>query len=110
MTHDSGLPLDQQLTALQSYIDWTDIVIFIGIIGLVVVGIWKLKHRKKVKQWTKRKKLWLFLRLNLQHFQYIRKIVMKKVFTVPSVIGLIIVVIFVALEFTGVINFIDYRP
>jgi hypothetical protein len=34
----------------------------------------------------------------------------KKVFTVPSVIGLIIVVIFVALEFTGVINFIDYRP
>jgi len=35
---------------------------------------------------------------------------MKKVFTVPSVIGLITVVIFVALEFTGVINFIDYRP
>jgi len=35
---------------------------------------------------------------------------MKKVFTVPSVIGLIIVVIFVALEFTGVINFIDYQP
>ena len=35
---------------------------------------------------------------------------MKKVFTVSSVIGLIIVVIFVALEFTGVINFIDYRP
>jgi hypothetical protein len=50
MTHDSGLPLDQQLIVLQSYIDWTDIVIFIGIIGLVVVGIWKLKHRKKVLQ------------------------------------------------------------
>jgi len=35
---------------------------------------------------------------------------MKKAFCVSSVVGLIIVVIFVALEFTGVINFIDYRP
>jgi len=50
MTHTSGLPLDQQLVALQSYIDWTDIVIFIGIIGLVVVGIWKLRRRKKLKK------------------------------------------------------------
>jgi len=33
----------------------------------------------------------------------------KKAFCVSSVIGLIIVGIFVALEFTGVINFIDYR-
>jgi len=57
MTHDSGLPLDQQLVALQSYIDWTDIVIFIGIIGLVVVGIWKLKHRKKAHNEQKEKKL-----------------------------------------------------
>jgi len=34
----------------------------------------------------------------------------KKVFCVSSVVGLIIVGIFVALEFTGVINFIDYQP
>ena len=47
MTHTSGLPLDEQLTALQYYIDWTDIAIFIGVIGLLAVGIWKLKHRKK---------------------------------------------------------------
>jgi len=50
MTHDSGLPLDQQLIVLQSYIDWTDIVLFIGIIGLVVVGIWRLRRRKKLKK------------------------------------------------------------
>jgi len=31
-------------------------------------------------------------------------------FTGVTVLGLIIVGIFVALEFTGVINFIDYRP
>ncbi len=47
MTHTSGLPLDEQLAALQYYIDWTDIAIFIGVIGLLAVGIWKLKHRKK---------------------------------------------------------------
>jgi len=35
---------------------------------------------------------------------------MKKVFCISSVVGLIIVGIFVALEFTGQINFIDYRP
>jgi len=34
----------------------------------------------------------------------------KKAFSIPSVVGLIIVGIFVALEFTGVINFIDYQP
>jgi len=31
-------------------------------------------------------------------------------FTRVTVLGLIIVGIFVALEFTGMINFIDYRP
>jgi len=50
MTHTSGLPLDEQLSALQYYIDWTDIVIFIGIIGLVAFGIWKLRRRRKMKK------------------------------------------------------------
>jgi len=54
MTHTSDLPLDQQLVAMQSYIDWTDIVIFIGIICLVVVGIWKLRRRKKSKKGEKK--------------------------------------------------------
>jgi len=31
-------------------------------------------------------------------------------FTRVTVLGLIIVVIYVALEFTGMINFIDYQP
>ena len=34
----------------------------------------------------------------------------QKSFPISSVVGLIIVGIFVALEFTGVINFIDYQP
>ena len=50
MTHTSGLPLDEQLAALQYYIDWTDIAIFIGVIGLVAFGIWKLRQRRKVKK------------------------------------------------------------
>ncbi|MEK0366284.1 MAG: hypothetical protein QQN55_02695 [Nitrosopumilus sp.] len=50
MTHDSGLPLDEQLKALQYYIDWTDIAIFIGVIGLLAVGIWKLRQRRKGKK------------------------------------------------------------
>ncbi|MEK0367717.1 MAG: hypothetical protein QQN45_07305 [Nitrosopumilus sp.] len=33
-----------------SYDDWTDIVIFIGIIGLVAFGIWKLRRRRKMKK------------------------------------------------------------
>ena len=50
MTHTSGLPLDEQLAALQYYIDWTDIAIFIGVIGLLAVGIWKLRRRRKMKK------------------------------------------------------------
>ena len=52
MTHTSGLPLDEQLAALQYYIDWTDIAIFIGVIGLLAVGIWKLRQRRKGKKWN----------------------------------------------------------
>jgi len=47
MTHDSGLPLDEQLKALQYYIDWTDIVIFGIVVVLLSVGIWKLRQRRK---------------------------------------------------------------
>ena len=50
MTHTSGLPLDEQLAALQYYIDWTDIIVFIGIIGILVVGIWKFRQRRKAKK------------------------------------------------------------
>ena len=49
MTHTSGLPLDEQLAALQYYIDWTDIVIFSIVVVLLGVGIWKLRQRRKKK-------------------------------------------------------------
>lgn len=40
MIHDFGLPLDLQ---------WTDIVIFGIVIGVLVIVIWKLKQRKNKK-------------------------------------------------------------
>ena len=74
MTHTSGLPLDEQLTALQYYIDWTDIAIFIGVIGLLAVGIWKLKHRKKSLWLTRFEKKKMKTRLLINIY---RKMLMK---------------------------------